>query len=362
MADSSPESIERELYESADRPAHARDAPHAVPRSARRCADGPRRRLARRRRARATTDAEDADRRRHRLPIPPRTLAELEEIALAAMREHGEVSTTELRGDRSPAGRADHAGAREELRGLMAVDSRVVHHLALDGRIGRGRPRGSWIGGQFRWSPIERWFPEGIPRCRSTRHAPSSCAAGSAPSARHARRRALVDRLDGRSHAHRARRDRRRRGRARRWRDGYVLPDDLEPVQAPAPWVALLPALDATTMGWTGRDWYLGPHGRGCSTRMATPARRSGSTVASSAAGRSFAVARSCRCCSRTWASRRRSGSRPRRPGSRPGSGRLASRAASRRHSRSASRVAALESFHESKGRPPRRGQDAPAL
>ena len=23
---------------------------------------------------------------------------------------------------------------------------------------------------------------------------------------------------------------------------------------------ALLPALDATTMGWTGRDWYLGPH------------------------------------------------------------------------------------------------------
>ena len=29
---------------------------------------------------------------------------------------------------------------------------------------------------------------------------------------------------------------------------------------APAPWVPLLPALDATTMGWTGRDWYLGPH------------------------------------------------------------------------------------------------------
>ena len=29
----------------------------------------------------------------------------------------------------------------------------------------------------------------------------------------------------------------------------------------PEPWVALLPALDATTMGWTARDWYLGPHG-----------------------------------------------------------------------------------------------------
>lgn len=27
------------------------------------------------------------------------------------------------------------------------------------------------------------------------------------------------------------------------------------------PWVALLPALDPTVMGWTGRDWYLGGHG-----------------------------------------------------------------------------------------------------
>jgi hypothetical protein len=43
---------------------------------------------------------------------------------------------------------------------------------------------------------------------------------------------------------------------------GYLTPDDLERVEAPAPWVALLPALDATTMGWapTGREWYLGPH------------------------------------------------------------------------------------------------------
>ena len=41
---------------------------------------------------------------------------------------------------------------------------------------------------------------------------------------------------------------------------GYLLLDDLEPIEAPEPWVALLPALDATTMGWSGRDWYLGPH------------------------------------------------------------------------------------------------------
>jgi hypothetical protein len=41
---------------------------------------------------------------------------------------------------------------------------------------------------------------------------------------------------------------------------GYLLPDDLDPVGDPGPWVALLPVLDPTIMGWQGRDFYLGPH------------------------------------------------------------------------------------------------------
>jgi hypothetical protein len=41
---------------------------------------------------------------------------------------------------------------------------------------------------------------------------------------------------------------------------GYVLPDDLEATPEPEPWVAPLPVLDATTMGWKDREWYLGPH------------------------------------------------------------------------------------------------------
>ena len=39
-----------------------------------------------------------------------------------------------------------------------------------------------------------------------------------------------------------------------------MLADDLEPEPAPEPWVALLPALDPTAMGWKERDWYLGEH------------------------------------------------------------------------------------------------------
>lgn len=41
---------------------------------------------------------------------------------------------------------------------------------------------------------------------------------------------------------------------------GWLLPDDLAAVDDPGPWVALLPVLDPTVMGWKGRDFFLGPH------------------------------------------------------------------------------------------------------
>lgn len=43
---------------------------------------------------------------------------------------------------------------------------------------------------------------------------------------------------------------------------GWVLPDDTADLEAPAatdPWVALLPTLDPTTMGWRDRAFYLDP-------------------------------------------------------------------------------------------------------
>jgi len=42
---------------------------------------------------------------------------------------------------------------------------------------------------------------------------------------------------------------------------GYLHPDDVEPVENPGPWMALLPSLDPTPMGWKERDWYLGTYG-----------------------------------------------------------------------------------------------------
>jgi hypothetical protein len=41
---------------------------------------------------------------------------------------------------------------------------------------------------------------------------------------------------------------------------GWLLPDDLDDIATPDPWVALLPVLDPTVMGWQARDFYLGAH------------------------------------------------------------------------------------------------------
>ena len=43
----------------------------------------------------------------------------------------------------------------------------------------------------------------------------------------------------------------------RRGDTGWLLPDDLEPVTHDGPWVALLPVLDPTVMGWKSRGFYL---------------------------------------------------------------------------------------------------------
>ncbi len=194
-------------------------------------------------------------------PDPAALLEELEGAGLAAVRERGEATTAELRGLDPRLGQKLILAPGTRWQATINVSQKVFFHLALDGRIGRGRPRGTWIGSQFRWSPIERWLPDGI--ARMTVHEAQAELARRwlrvfGPGTRDdlrwwtgwtvaATKRALeavdaveVD-LDGGG-------------------IGYVLPGDADTSDGPEPWVALLPALDATTMGWTARDWYLGPH------------------------------------------------------------------------------------------------------
>src|SRR5260370_19098116 len=137
----------------------------------------------------------------------------------------------------------------------------VLFLLAADGRIVRGRPRGAWPSTQYRWLPIETWLP-GAPTKPPAAAARADLLrrwlAGSGPATRADLKwwtgwtagqvtSALaqipvteVD-LDGST--------------------GLVLAGDEEAVPGVAPWVALLPALDPTVMGWQDPRWFLAEHG-----------------------------------------------------------------------------------------------------
>ena len=192
-------------------------------------------------------------------PDPAGLLHELEVAGLAAVRERGEATTAELRAIDRRLGQKLTLSRGKSYEATISVGQKVFFHLALDGRIGRGRPLGTWIASQFRWSPIERWLPDGIaemsvdvaraelvrkwlrvfgPGTRDDIQWWTGWSLGATRKALAAIETVEVD-LDGGG-------------------VGFVLAEDLEPSEAPEPWVALLPALDATTMGWTDRDWYLG--------------------------------------------------------------------------------------------------------
>jgi len=158
---------------------------------------------------------------------------------------------------------------REQLRfgqgtkweGLVGLSTRVLFLLSTEQRIVRGRPKGRWTSTQYRWVSMDQWLPDSIPRM-------------AAPEAR----TALLDRwlaafgpateMDIRWWtgwaATYARAALAAIGAVEVALDegpGWVREGDEDPVRRPAPWVALLPALDPTTMGWQRRAWYLGPHG-----------------------------------------------------------------------------------------------------
>ena len=178
---------------------------------------------------------------------------------MAALAEHGPAAAAELNAHVPEFALKVTAGGGSKWATEVGVSSRVLGLLALEGRIVRGRPRGSWISSQYRWSRTEDWLGEPygdhepeVARAEVVRRwlrafgpAPVSdlkwwtgWTLGTTRAALAAVDAVAVDLPEG---------------------EGWVLADDLDPVEAPAPWVALLPSLDPTPMGWKARDWYLDP-------------------------------------------------------------------------------------------------------
>jgi hypothetical protein len=192
---------------------------------------------------------------------PDQWLRRVEEATVQALAARGEALVAEL-GDDVPELRQQIRMARgKAYEGQVGVGTRVMFLLAADGRVVRGRPRGSWLSSQYRWAPTETWLPGQAPdwpvdaaRAELVRRwlaafGPGTRAdlkwwtgwtMGQVTQALAGLDTVEVELAGGGS--------------------ALLLAADADPVPAPAPWVALLPALDPTPMGWTGRAWYLADH------------------------------------------------------------------------------------------------------
>ena len=193
---------------------------------------------------------------------PEGWLKETKAATLAALDARGEAFAAELSTDVPALRTKFRYGEGKSYDSVVTLTSQMMTNLGADGSIVRGRPRGdSWAGSQYRWSHASRWFAEAPPtlsqadaraelvRAWLAGFGPGTVAdlkwwtglgLGEVRKALAAVGAVDVELEDGGA--------------------GVVLPDDVDPVAAPEPWVALLPALDPTPMGWTGRDWYLGEH------------------------------------------------------------------------------------------------------
>ena len=191
---------------------------------------------------------------------PASWLARASKVALQALQERAPATTSEVAASVPMLAKRLRIGAGTRFEATQSVAARLLPQLAMEGKLVRARPRGTWISGQYRWVPtatwlggeiapleperaqaelLRRWLAAFGPGTEADIRWWTGWTAREARAALAAVPHTEVE-LDGRT--------------------GYVLADDLRATAAPEPAAALLPTLDPTTMGWKERDWYLGPH------------------------------------------------------------------------------------------------------
>jgi hypothetical protein len=179
---------------------------------------------------------------------------------LEALRARGEASARELTAEIPELGTKLSFGPGTPWAATVGVSTRVLFLLATEGLIVRARPLGSWTSGQYRWATTESWLGGALaeidhaeacaellgrwlrtfgPATKTDIRWWTGWTAALAKTTLVAIDAVEVRLDDG---------------------VGYVLRDDLKPEGDVDPWVALLPGLDPTVMGWKDRAWYLGDH------------------------------------------------------------------------------------------------------
>ncbi|MDQ3576124.1 MAG: winged helix DNA-binding domain-containing protein [Actinomycetota bacterium] len=204
-----------------------------------------------------------------------RWLAEAWRQVLAVLSDGREATSSQLRDELPVLEGTIEYGIGKKWGGRFPVAPRVLTTLSAAGQIVRASNVGGWTSSRPRWATMKSWLgadltpsPDDVGVSKLVELWLRTFGPGTAVDIKWwlgstvaAVKKALVDvcavevDLGGRT--------------------GYLLPDDLEPTDPMAPWGALLPPLDPTTMGWFERDWYLGPY----KAQVFDTAGNAGSTV-----------------------------------------------------------------------------------
>lgn len=199
---------------------------------------------------------------------PDTWLEEARRQVVAALEEHGPMTARAL-GEKVPALRHKIVMAPgKSYSATVSAHTRVLLNLGFEGQVVRTRPTGTWVNGAYTYAAMESWLPGGLDGLTETEAARELAerwlrAFGPATTAdlqwwagwtAATTKRALAD-----SGAVEVTLD---EGPA------WVAADDEDPEPPVDPWVALLPGLDPTTMGWKERGWYLPPEAADAFDRM----------------------------------------------------------------------------------------------
>ena len=190
-----------------------------------------------------------------------RWLRRVEAETLEALGRLGEATARQLTSDVPDLGKKLVFGEGSRWEASVGVSTRVLFLLAGEGRVVRARPVGTWVSGQYRWAVTERWLGEPLV---AMEHA-DAC---DELARRYLRAFGPVTSTDVRWWtgwtARLANATLERIGAvAIELEDGttgLVDAGDTRSIRDPGGWVALLPGLDPTTMGWKDREWFLGEH------------------------------------------------------------------------------------------------------